>query len=199
MPEAVAIPRVHRRRRRRRRNHDPLPVRAERPGHVWNYDFLNDHCENGQALRIPTVVDEFTRGCLAIQVARSLGARRVRADLERVFAEHGAPQWLRSDNGPEFIALALKAWLSERGSRARYIEPGCPWQNAYSESFNGNLRGECLNLELFASRGEAAVVLEAWRLESNMQPPHSSLGYKTPRDFREALGAGRRRELTSGK
>jgi putative transposase len=186
----LAVPRRHRRRRRRGGDHDPVPVRAERPGHVWTYDFLKDHCENGQALRILTVVDEFTRECLAIEVGGSFGARRVRAVLERLFAEHNPPEWLRSDNGPEFIALALKAWLAERGSRPRYIDPGCPWQNAYGESFNGKLRDECLNLELFASRGEAAVVLEAWRLDYNMQRPHSSLGYRTPREFRESLGAG---------
>ena len=140
-----------------------MPVRAERPDHVWTYDFLKDHCANGQALRILTLVDEYTRECLAIEVGASIGARRVIAVLGRAFAEQGPPEWLRSDNGPEFIAGVLKRWLAERGAKPRYIDPGCPWQNPYGESFNGRLRDECLNLELFASREEAAVILGAWR------------------------------------
>jgi putative transposase len=185
----LAVPR-RRRRRRRGGSLDPVPVRAERPDHVWTYDFLKDHCENGQVLRVLTLVDEFTRECLAIEVGGSLSARRVMTVLERAFGDHGSPEWLRSDNGPEFIGLALKAWLAERGSRPRYIDPGCPWQNAFGESFNGKLRDECLNLELFVSRREAAIVLEAWRLDYNVRRPHSSLGYRTPREFREALEFG---------
>jgi transposase InsO family protein len=163
-----------------------VPVRAEHPGHVWTYDFLKDQCENGRAFRVLTLVDEFTRECLAIEVGRSLGARRVIAVLERVFAEHESPEWLRSDNGPEFIAEAVTPWLAERGSKPRYIDPGCPWQNAFGESFNGRLRDECLNLELFACRREAAVILEARRRLYNTERPHSSLGYRTPNEFREA-------------
>jgi putative transposase len=195
----LAVPRPRRRRRRRGGRPDPVPVRAEHPGHVWAYDFVKDHCENGQALRILTLVDEFTRECLAIEVGGSLGARRVIAVLERSFAEHGPPEWLRSDNGPEFIAEILKVWLAERGARPRYIDPGCPWQNAFGESFNGRLRDECLNLELFANRLEATVVLEAWRLDYNLQRPHSSLGYKTPREFREALKLGETPDPAKGR
>ena len=180
----LAVPRP-RRRRRRVGGRDPVPVRAERPGHVWTYDFLKDQCENGQALRVLTLVDEFTRECLAIEVGASIGARRIITVLERVFAEHGPPEWLRSDNGPEFIAEVLKTWLADRGPGPRYIDPGCPWQNAYGESFNGKLRDECLNMEVFANRREAAVVVEAWRRLYNTQRPHSSLGYKTPREFRD--------------
>jgi putative transposase len=131
-----------------------------------------------------------TRECLAIEVGGSLGARRVIAVLERAFAEHGPPEWLRSDNGPEFIAEVLKVWLADRGAKPRYIDPGCPWQNAFAEGFNGRLRDECLNLELFASRREAAVILEAWRRSYNTQRPHSSLGYRTPREFRDAYDRG---------
>jgi putative transposase len=181
----LSLPRS-RRRRRRGGGRDPVPVRAERPNHVWTYDFLKDHCANGQALRILTLVDEFTRECLAIEVGASLGAQRVIAVLERAFTGHGQPEWLRSDNGPEFIAQVLKRWLVERGPRPWYIDPGCPWQNPYGESFNGRLRDECLNRELFANRHEAAVVLEAWRHEYNEDRPHSSLGYRTPREFRAA-------------
>ena len=161
----LSLPRPRRRRRRRGGGPDPVPVRAERPNHVWTYDFLKDHCANGQTFRVLTLVDEFTRECLAIEVGASLGARRVIAVLERVFAEHGPPEWLRSDNGPEFIAQVLKRWLAERGPKPRYIDPGCPWQNPYGESFNGRLRDECLNRELVANRREAAIVLEARRRE----------------------------------
>ena len=177
-----------------------MPVRAAHPGHVWTYDFLKDHCEEGQALRILTLVDEFTRECLAIEVGRSLGARRVIAVLERVFAEHGPPEWLRSDNGPEFIAEAVKRCFAESGSKPRYIDPGCPWQNAFGEGFNGRLRDECPNLELFATRREAAVILEAWRQSYNTERPHSSLGYRTPNEFREASvrAEGHRPRATDG-
>jgi putative transposase len=186
----LAVPQSHRRRRRRGGDQDSVPLRAERPGLVWTYDFLKDHCENGQSLRILTLVDEFTRECLAIEVGGSFGSRRVTAVLERVFAEHGPPEWLRSDNGPEFIAVALKEWLAERGSEPPYIDPGCPWQNPYGESFNGRLRDECLNLEIFATRREAAVILETWRRQYNTQRPHSSLGYRTPQEFRAGWSDG---------
>jgi putative transposase len=184
----LAVPRPRRRRRRRGGSRDSVPVRAERPGHVWTYDFLKDHCADGRALRILTLVDEYTRECLAIEVGSSIGARQVIAVLGRVFAEQGAPEWLRSDNGPEFIAEALKRWLAERGAKPRYIDPGCPWQNPYGESFNGRLRDECLNLELFASRQEATVILEAWRRAYNRERPHSGLGYRTPHEFRSEYG-----------
>ena len=129
---------------------------------------------------------EFTRECLTIEVGASLGARRVIAVLERAFAEQGPPEWLRSDNGPEFLAQVLKRWLAERGPKPRYIDPGCPWQNPSGESFNGRLRDECLNRELFANRREAAVVLEAWRQEYNAERPRRSLSHRTPREFRAA-------------
>jgi putative transposase len=186
----LSVPRPRRRRRRRGGSQDPVPVRAEHPDHVWTYDFLKDHCENGQTLRLLTLVDEFTRECLAIEVGGSIGARRVVAVLERAFAEHGPPEWLRSDNGPEFIAEVVKSWLSGRGAKPRYIDPGCPWQNAYGESFNGKLRDECLNLEVFANRREAAVIVEAWRRSYNTHRPHSSLGYRTPEQFRDASARG---------
>jgi putative transposase len=137
-----------------------------------------------------TLVDEFTRECLAIEVGGSFDAPRVIAVLEGAFAEHGPPEWLRSDNGPEFIAEVLKSWLAGRGSKPRYIDPGSPWQNAYGESFNGKLRDECLNLELFANRREVAVIVEAWRQPYNTQRPHSNLGYQTPREFQSGLTRG---------
>jgi putative transposase len=182
----LSLPRSRRPLRRRGGGRDPVPVRAERPNHVWTYDFLKDHCANGQALRVLALVDEFTREGLTIEVGGSLGARRVIAVLERAFAEQGQPECLRSDNGPEFIAQDLNRLLAERGPRPRYIDPGCPWQNAYGESFNGRLRDECLNLELFANRREAAVIIEAWRREYDEERPHQSLGYRTPAEVHRA-------------
>jgi transposase InsO family protein len=156
------------------------------PDHVWTYEFLQDHCANGQALRILTLVDEFARECLAIEDGASLGARRVIAVLERAFAEHGPPEWLRSDNGPEFIAQVRKRWLAEWEPKPRYIDPGCTWQNPYGESFKGRFHAKCLDRELFANRREAVVVLEVWRHVYDVERPHSSLGYRTPREFRAA-------------
>jgi putative transposase len=156
----LAVPRPRRRRRGRGGGHYPVPVRAEHPGHVLTYDFLKDHCENGQALRVLT----FRRVHAGVPGDRGRGVHRRpsgRRGPGAAFAEHGPPEWLRSDNGPEFITEILKVWLAERGARPRYIDPGCPWQNVYGESFNGKLRDECLNLELFANRREAAVILQA--------------------------------------
>jgi len=181
----LAVPRP-RRRRRRVGGQGPVPVRAERPGHVWTYDSLKDQCGGGRALRVLTLVDEFTRECLAIEVGASIGARRVIAVPERVFAEHGTPEWLRSDNGPEFIAEVLKTWLADRGAGPRHIDPGCPWQDAYGESFDGELRDECLNPELFASRGEASAVVGARRRAYKTQRPHPAAG-SSP----DAAGRGR--------
>src|SRR5262249_52347698 len=152
----LSLPRPRRCRRRRGGGRDPVPVRAERPNHAWTYDVFKDHCANGQALRVLTLVDEYPRECLAIEVGASLGARGGIAVLERAFTEQSPPEWLRSDNGPEFIAQVLKRWLAERGSRPRSIDPGCPWQDVSGESFNGRLRDECRNRELVANRPEAA-------------------------------------------
>jgi putative transposase len=154
---------------------------------VWAYDFVHDACANGQTLKCLAVVDEWTRECLAIEVAGSLDAARVIAVLERLFAERGAPQVLRSDNGPEFIARALKVWALMRHSDTATIEPGKPWQNGSVESFNGTFRGECLDREWFANLHEARIVIEQWRWEYNTQRPHSSLAYRTPAEVgREA-------------
>ena len=173
---------------RKRRHHatKKTPLKASHPGHVWTYDFLKDRTQNGVAIRILTVMDEFTREGLAIEVATSLPAWRVIAVLERLFAEHGAPAYIRSDNGPEFIAIALRLWLAGRKVQTLYIDPGCPWQNGYDERFNGTVRDECLNMELFASVSEARVKLEEYRRQYNGERPHSSLGYLTPLEFKQA-------------
>ena len=160
------------------------------PNQVWAYDFSFDRCASGQTLKSLSVVDEWTRECLAIEVATSLTAERVIEVLERLFAQYGAPQVLRSDNGPEFIARALKIWALFHHSDTATIEPGKPWQNGSVESFHATFRRECLDAEEFAHLREAKIVIEQWRWEYNTQRPHSSLGYRTPAEVgSEARGA----------
>ena len=156
---------------------------ALHPNHVWTYDFVFDRCANGQQLKLLTVVDEYTRECLAIKVATSIKAHSVVEVLSRLVAERGVPQCLRSDNGPEFIAARVKDWLKGQGIETLYIEPGSPWQNGRGESFNGRLRDECLNVEWFRNLREAMIVVESWRRHYNNERPHSSLDYRTPSEF----------------
>jgi putative transposase len=160
------------------------PVQALHPGHVWTYDFLHDHCLNGTPLKVLTVMDEFTREGLAIEVATSLPAQRVLTVLEGLVVIHGRPQFIRSDNGPEFIALAVRGWLAQHHMRTLYIDPGCPWQNGFGERFNGTVRDECLSMHVFHSVAEARIVLAAYRRQYNEGRPHSRLGYRTPTEFR---------------
>jgi putative transposase len=177
--------------RRKKRRHAPkqqssLPCRAEYPNHVWSYDFLEDALLSGRKYRLLHVLDEFTREWLALRVGFSLTSQSVLAVLESLFAEHGIPRFLKSDNGPEFIAQELKAWLSWRGSGPLYIEPGKPWLNGHAESFGGKLRDECLDQEVFVSLGEAEICLQSHRRWYNAQRPHSSLGYQPPLLFKKA-------------
>ena len=158
---------------------------ARHPGHVWSYDFLFDATERGTALKILTVGDDFTRECVAIEVATALGSAGVITVLSRLFAAQGAPQYLRSDNGPEFIARALQDWLAAHKAKTHYIAPGSPWQNGFRESFHGRLRDEFLYGTLFASVAEARVLCEAYRREYNEERPHQSLGYLTPHEFKQ--------------
>lgn len=162
-------------------------LRAIKPGEVWSWDFCEDQTENGTRFRILTLLDEYTRECLAVHVAWSIRALDAITVIEAAIARYGPPQHLRSDNGSEFIAYAIQDWLRERMIKTLYIKPGSPWENGHIESFHDKLRDECLNRELFYSLAEARVVLESWRLEYNERRPHSSLGYQTPREF--ALGA----------
>jgi len=157
--------------------------KAEHINHVWTYDFMSDQTEDGKKLKLLTVLDEFTRESPAIEVGRSIRAKDVTAVLEYLFMVRGAPKFIRSDNGPEFIADAIKKWLNKRHVRTLYIEPGSPWENGYIESFNGKLRDEVLNREVFYSVKEAKVLVEDWRLEYNNHRPHSGLGYMTPAGF----------------
>jgi len=150
-------------RKRRRESAARPPVQATHPGHVWTYDFIHDHGTSGTKLKVLTVMDEFTREGLAIEVARSMPAPTVLAVLKRLFETHGAPQFLRSDNGPEFIAVIVRSWLALHQTVTLYIEPGCPWQNGFGESFNGTVRDECLNLYAFNSVTEARLYLDVFR------------------------------------
>jgi putative transposase len=172
-----------------RKRHRPLvagsiPVKALHPGHVWTYDFIHDRCINGTELKMLTMMDEFTREGLAIEVGRSLSSKHVIAVLVDLFQQHGAPRFIRSDNDPEFIAQALRSWLAEHQTTTLYIDPGCPWQNGFGESFNGTVRDECLNMYAFGSVVEARVILEGYRRQYNEERPHSSLGYRTPAEFK---------------
>jgi len=172
-----------RRSRKRRPGTGTTWDQATQPYQVWTYDFVQDRCNRGHRLRFLTITDEFTRQSLAVVTATSIRSQQVLQVLARLFAEPGPPQYLRSDNGPEFVAKAVQEWLKEQGVQTLYIEPGCPWQNGYAESFHSRFRDECLNREWFHNVREARVVVEAWRVYYNEQRPHSSLGYLTPREF----------------
>lgn len=177
----LSVPR--RIRRRRRAEAAVRPCQATRRNHVWTYDFLYDRAMNGRKLKVLTVVDEFTREGLAIEIDTSITAAGVQRLLMRLFAEHGHPEFLRSDNGPEFVAVALQRWLATQCTGTVYIEPGRPWQNGIGESFNGKLRDECLNTAWFWNLRDAKVQIEQWRLMYNTERPHSSLDYQTPVEF----------------
>ena len=155
-------------------------LRPTEPNHVWSYDFVFTRTSDGRPLRLLTVLDEFTRECLAIQVARQITSDDVLAELAQLFVERGTPRYLRSDNGPEFTARALRTWLERVGVQTLYIEPGSPWENGYIESFNGKLRDELLNGEVFDTVLEAQVLCERWRRNYNEVRPHSALGYRPP-------------------
>lgn len=158
-------------------------VRAARPNEVWSYDFIHDRLENGVGLKMLTVLDEYTRECLGILVERSITATGVVEFLELLMLQRGAPVNVRSDNGPEFVAEALKSSMAAAGIKTNYIEPGSPWENGHVESFHGKLRGGCLQREVFGNLLEAKVLVEEWRRQYNEKRPHSALGYKTPRAF----------------
>ena len=170
-----------RKRTRKRVAHSAVrPLSPRHTNHVWSYDFVFDSCANAQQIKCLTLVDEYTRECLPIDVAGSIRSRRLIEILGRLISERGIPRYLRSDNGPEFIAKSLSQWVQEQGLQRVLIEPGKPWQNGINESFNGKFRDECLNMEWFRNRTEARIVIEDWRRHYNEVRPHSSLGYMTP-------------------
>lgn len=158
-------------------------TRAKYPNHVWTYDFMFDATSDGRSLKFLNVVDEYTRLCLRIEVGRSMTARTVVRVLSELVQIHGEPGALRSDNGTEFTAAAVKEWLAAAGIATLYIEPGSPWENGYAESFNSRFRADFLDREIFRSLVEAQVLAEKRRLKHNHKRPHSSLGYKTPAQF----------------
>ncbi len=180
--EKLSLP--ARRPRKRVRRGGSVPLKAEYPNHVWTYDFMQDQTSDGRKLKILTIVDEYTRESPAIRVERRMPSETVVEVLKGAFKKHGAPEYLRSDNGPEFIAEAVQEWLAGQGTKPHYIDPASPWQNAFGESFNDKVRSECLNLEIFDSLEEAKIIAEGWRREYNEFRPHSSLGYLTPREYR---------------
>src|SRR5215216_1952794 len=155
-------------------------LRAERPNHVWSYDFVEDRTHDGRKYRMLNVIDEFTHECLSIRVARRLKAVDVIDVLSDLFILRGVPGHVRSDNGPEFVAKAVQEWIAAVGAKAAYIAPGSPWENGFIESFNARLRDELLDGEIFYSLREAQVVIESWRRHYNQVRPHASLGFKPP-------------------
>lgn len=161
-------------------------LRAQRPGEVWAVDFQADQTADGRALRLANVVDEFTREALVMHTARSINADELVAILEALVAEHGAPDRLRCDNGPELTSHALRDWCRQSGAATLFIEPGAPWQNPFVESFHSRVRDELLNQELFACLAEACVVIEDWRCDYNHHRPHSALGRQAPAVFAAA-------------
>lgn len=155
-------------------------LRPEHPNHVWSYDFVEGRTHNGRKFRMLNIIDEFTRECLAIRIDRKLNSTDVIDVLSDLFILRGVPGHVRSDNGPEFIAKAVREWIAAVGAKTAFNEPGSPWENGYCESFNSKLRDELLNSEIFYSLAEAKVIIEAWRRYYNTERPHSSLGYKPP-------------------
>jgi transposase InsO family protein len=157
-----------------------IRLRPQRRNHVWSYDFVEDRTHDGRKYRMLNVIDEFTHECLAIRVARKLKAIDVIEVLSDLFILRGVPGHIRSDNGPEFVAKAVREWITAVGANTAYITPGSPWENGYVESFNARLRDELLDGEIFYTLREAQIVIESWRHHFNTIRPHESLGYKPP-------------------
>jgi transposase InsO family protein len=157
-----------------------IRLRPEYKDHVWSYDFVKSRTEDGRAFRILTIIDEYTRECLAMLVARHITAQDVIDQLFQLFVLRAIPENIRSDNGPEFTAKEIRKWLLDIGVKTLFIEPGSPWENGYIESFNGKLRDELLNREVFSTLTEARILIEEWRRDYNTNRPHSSLRYRPP-------------------
>lgn len=177
----LQVPRKRPRKRVAASRPRPKPPTAQND--VWAIDFVFDACADGRQIKCLTIVDEWTRECLAIDVAGGIRANRVVDVLTRIVSTRGAPRYIRSDNGPEFVSKALLRWTKDESIDTAFIDPGKPWQNGTDESFNGTFRNECLSMEWFRNRTEAAVVIETWRRHYNDVRPHSSLDYRTPSEF----------------
>jgi len=179
--EGLKVPQKQPKRRRLWLNDGScIRLRPEHKDHVWSYDFLTARTADGRAFRMLTILDEYTRECLAIVVNRRISSQDVIDQLFHLFVFRGIPEHIRSDNGPEFTAKAIRNWLDRLGVKTLFIEPGSPWENGYIESFNGKLRDELLNREIFTTLHEAKILIEQWRKEYNHVRPHSSLGYRPP-------------------
>ena len=184
--EGLKVPGGQRKKRRRRLGtgeNGCTRRRAEHKDHIWSYDFVMDRTEDGRRLKMMPVVDEYSRECLSLEVERSITAQEVVKTLAILFAHRGEPAFIRSDNGPEFVAKAVKRWLEGSGVRTLYVEPGSPWENAYSETFISRLGDELLKREEFTSLLEAKILVEEYRNHYNQERPHSALGYRTPAEF----------------
>jgi putative transposase len=164
-------------------------LRPRYKDHVWSYDFVIDRTVGGRAFKLLNIIDEYTRECLAIVVKRKLTSQEVIDTLFDLFILRGIPEHIRSDNGPEFTARAVRKWLGRIGVKTLFIEPGSPWENGYIESFNGKLRDELLNREIFTTLSEASILIEQWRQEYNHTRPHSSLGYRSPAPEAKLVGS----------
>ena len=179
--EGLKVPQKQPKRRRLWLNDGScIRLRPEKKDHVWSYDLLMDRTSDGRPLRILVVIDEYTRECLSMYVARRISSQDVLDQLYELFLVRGTPDYIRSDNGPEFVAHAVRSWLTAIGVNTLYIEPGSPWENGYVESYIGKLRDEFLNGEILDTLMEAKVLIEGWRQEYNRFRPHSSLGYRPP-------------------
>lgn len=188
--EGLKVPQKKRKHRRLGRSENGCHRRrAERKDHVWCWDFVFDRTTSGSMLKWLSIVDEYTRECLALKVDRSITSEDVIDSLAELFAMRGVPQCIRSDNGPEFIAQAIRRWLAQVDVEALYIEPGSPWENGYAESFHSRVRDEFLALEIFDNLGSARELTAAWKQDYNHHRPHGSLGYRSPAQFAAACAA----------
>jgi len=179
--EGLKVPQKQPKRRRLWLNDGScVRLRPEHRNHVWSYDFVHDRTHDGRAFKMLTIIDEYSRECLAIDVARKLRSQDVLHRLGELFLARGLPEYIRSDNGPEFTARAVRKWLANLGIGTLFIEPGSPWEKGYIESFNGKLRNELLNTEIFDPLLEAQLLIEDWRRHYNHERPHSALGYRPP-------------------
>ena len=188
--EGLKVPqKQHKKRRLGHSANSCVRRKAEHKDHVWTWDFIHDRTTNGRPLKWLSIVDEYTRECLALEVGRSITAEKVIDVLVDLFRIRGVPKHIRSDNGPEFIAQAIRRWLPQAGVETLYVAPGSPWENGYVESFHSRLRDELTNREEFSNLAEAKYLADAWRLEYNHRRPHSSLRYRTPAEFAAGCAA----------
>ena len=188
--EGLKVPRKTRKKRRLGTSHNACSRRrAEHSDHVWCWDFVFDRTASGSMLKWLSIIDEYTRECLTLRMARSITSEDVIDTLAELFAMRGVPSYIRSDNGPEFVAKAVRRWLKQVQVQTLYIEPGSPWENGYAESFHSRLRDEFLNQEVFDSVRDARRLTAAWRDHYNHRRPHSALGYRTPAAFAAACAA----------